>query len=486
MNYGNSSTGFRIAASVGIIILMLGVAIAISISANSTMNDQIDIMTNFNIPLEKTIIRMDDLQKEQGLVMSNYLRLSNFGDSASLQASESEFYSNSNLITNEITRAKDIVTMGYANLPQSYINPPPDAILSKLSKIESLNSEYSQLAAAVFSAPQRTGVKELALFSDSLDTRQKMLQTEQESLLNEMNLANQNINVTVDENKQKFLTLEIVIITAVGIISLTSSHFVNQINKDLVQEVIKKTRSLQKANDKLRKMSLLKDEFISEASHELKSPLSPIYGFAELAKCGDIGKEEALSGIVKQARQIEEVANKILDVAKIENNMLHLHTEEYNLTDSVTEISEYSRSHLSKGVSLELELEANVIVEADRIRVAQVIRNLLNNAIKFTSSGKITIRLRSVDGLAEVSVSDSGAGIHPDILPDLFGKFVTKSHGKENLGGSGLGLYISKRIVEAHNGTILGFNNPDHGATVIFSIPMIHAESRVLKREVLN
>lgn len=487
MKYQKASNGFRIGASVGIIILMLGIAIALSISTTYTFSNQMRIVTDFNTPLEKTMIQMSDIQKNQETSSDDAIRSLQIKDMHGFQLSENEFLDYNNLMNNQIMQAKNIIKIGMDTLPQEYVGSQFNLTLTKMADIEELNTEYEQMASNIFQASDKIDNAKLDTLAENLRIKGEVLYAKQNDLLIYTESSYQNIETAVDENKQKSLTLEIIIITAAGIISLTSGYFVNQINRDLAYEVIKKTKSLQKANEKLRRLNMLKDEFISEASHELKSPLNPIYGFVELAKCGDMDKEEALSGIAKQAHQIEEVANKMLDLGKIDNNRLQISIEKFNLNTLISDISEAARLSVNENVSIKTELQGNIEVEADKVRIGQVIRNILNNAIKFTHRGSILITSSlNNDNMVEVRVIDTGIGIHQEILPKIFNKFATKSHKRENLDGNGLGLYMCRGIIDAHDGNIKAYNNPDGGATILFSIPITHHKNNKFQKSLFN
>ena len=128
-------------------------------------------------------------------------------------------------------------------------------------------------------------------------------------------------------------------------------------------------------------------------------------------------------------------------------------------------------------------------VEADRIRIGQVIRNLINNALKFTEAGiiQVTTQYDLEKNLVEVIVSDSGSGIHPDILPNLFNKFATRGPKTESWKGNGLGLYLCRGIINAHGGRIFAYNNKETGATIKFTIPIMrHLSARELHQKIMN
>ncbi|MDE1830177.1 MAG: HAMP domain-containing histidine kinase [Thaumarchaeota archaeon] len=475
MIYQKASTGFRIGASVGIIILMLGIAVAISASANAVITDQTKIITNFDEPLEKTFVQVNDIQKNKENILDDAIKFLQAKDMSGFQLTKDEFGISEGLMINELTQSSDLINMGANTLPLEYLDPNPNLTLTKIDGIERLNAAYDQSAHDLFALSDVSDKSKLNKRVNDLKDKETSLDEKQTVLLADIESSYQNIGTSIDQNKQRFLMLEIIIIASVGVISLASGHFVNQINKDLVHEVFTRTKSLQKANEKLQKLNILKDEFINEASHELKSTLNPIYGFVELAKCGDMDKEEALAGIAKQARQIEEVANKMLDLGKIDNNRLQLFIEKFDLNNLISEIVDVAKINLKEDVSIVRDLSESLEVEGDRVRIGQVIRNILNNAIKFTRKGRILVCTSNDGTNAEIEITDTGIGIHPDILPRLFNKFVTKSHKRENLEGSGLGLYICKGIIDAHMGKIHAHNNHDHhGATISFSIPLTH------------
>jgi signal transduction histidine kinase len=216
--------------------------------------------------------------------------------------------------------------------------------------------------------------------------------------------------------------------------------------------------------------------FINIAAHELKTPIMPILGYSEILQ-EDIGERKEIKGIIYNAKRLDQLAGNILEGAKIENQILQLDKKEFNLKDILTDIIEDYNNLLtvkgSKDVILRYEPK-DILIVADKGRVGRVISNLLNNAIKFTSSGQITISTTELkpnddDGTVEIQViiKDAGTGLPPTILPKLFTKFVSTDSG-----GTGLGLFVSKNIVEAHGGKIQAQNNPNgKGALFSFTIP---------------
>ena len=232
-------------------------------------------------------------------------------------------------------------------------------------------------------------------------------------------------------------------------------------------------------------------EFIAIAAHELRNPIQPILGISEIlhSKSENSKNNEYLKVIVRNAKKLKQLSEDLLDVAKIESHSLQLHKEYFNLNEILLNaiadlnnknIKEFENSLKLESVLILVSKEEDVFINADKSRIIQVVFNLLNNAIKFTdidklkeggSKGQITITVdKKGNDHVVVSIKDTGKGIDSEILPRLFTKFVTKSKG-----GTGLGLFISKNIIESHGGRIWAENNRDgeKGATFGFSLPFV-------------
>src|SRR5215211_1736699 len=271
------------------------------------------------------------------------------------------------------------------------------------------------------------------------------------------------------------------------------NFMVNSIKK-YVNKQNELTKKLKDANEELKNNDRLKDEFINVAAHELRSPIQPILGLSQFLRSNkgrenssgtsssnsaamSIEKEkELLDVIVRNSNRLRQLAEDILDVAKIEGGSLILKKEKFNLKEMITEIlSDYEQKIKNrKNIKLSYESQEKdaIIIEADRSRMCQVVYNLLNNAIKFTTEGSITViveRKDNDDNFILVSIRDTGTGIDSEMLPKLYTKFATKSE----TGGTGLGLFISKSIIERHGGKMWAENNSDgKGATFAFSLPI--------------
>jgi signal transduction histidine kinase len=234
--------------------------------------------------------------------------------------------------------------------------------------------------------------------------------------------------------------------------------------------------------EKLKETDKMKDEFINIAAHELRTPIQPILGLTQflLSKTKNIKDHELLDVVVRNAKRLLRLTDEILDVTKIESHSLKLSKEQFNLNDviknAINDIA--TNKEESNNLKLLFQSEEDIFIEADRTRLTQVISNLLSNAVKFTKEegGTITITAEKKDTQVIVKIKDTGTGIDPEILPRLFSKFASKSE----RGGTGLGLFIAKNIVEAHGGEIWAKNNADRkGATFSFSLQLSEEQQQL-------
>jgi signal transduction histidine kinase len=282
-------------------------------------------------------------------------------------------------------------------------------------------------------------------------------------------------------NSQKNFSILIVIIIgslAIGIayLVLTWNRRLKTIVNTRTAEVKKANKQLVSAYEQLKGHDKMQRDFINIAAHELRTPIQPILTLTDAlrSKIKDTEKNEILDVILRNARRLQRLTEDILDVTKIESRTLELHKERFNLKDILSNLIQDYRSQIEKKDNNEQNLKIlyepgndNVFINADKIRITQVISNLINNSLKFTKLGKISITSKNNYSHVIVSVKDTGIGIDPEIMPKLFSKFATKS-----FSGTGLGLFISKAIVEAHDGRIWAENNSDgKGATFSFSLP---------------
>ena len=224
--------------------------------------------------------------------------------------------------------------------------------------------------------------------------------------------------------------------------------------------------------EELKRTDSMQREFINIASHEMKTPTQAIMGFSEMLDQYPDRRVEMTEAIKRNAKRLHKLTNDILDVSRIESQNLRLNKEKVNINEKISNVVNDIKNQIRNPDKLQivfLNLKEPIYVEADKIRLYQVIANLLSNAIKFTKEGTISIKAQLKDNNEiAIMVKDPGVGIDNDVMPRLFTKFATRSDV-----GTGLGLYISKNIIEAHGGRMWAANNPDgKGATFGFSLPL--------------
>jgi two-component system, OmpR family, sensor histidine kinase VicK len=282
-------------------------------------------------------------------------------------------------------------------------------------------------------------------------------------------------------------------------------------------------KQLKDAYQKVENTNAMQREFINVAAHELRTPVQSVLGYTELLleDEGDERKKLSLAAIVRNSEKLQKLASDILDIARIESNTFQLNKKSLDLNSAISNIVKDNEKRLEqhkarditgllsnvnannnknnsndKAMQTKLVFKSKVkegediFVQADEEKLAQVICNILDNAFKFTDSyGSITVTLEKQEAQSQlrigehteqtqrqaiITIKDTGTGIDSQILPRLFSKFATKSHR-----GTGLGLYISKNIVESHGGRILAENNTDgKGATFTITLPLLNKEQQ--------
>jgi signal transduction histidine kinase len=227
--------------------------------------------------------------------------------------------------------------------------------------------------------------------------------------------------------------------------------------------------------EKLKEHDKMQKEFINIAAHELRTPTQSILGYAEILEMESERSRQLANPILRNAIRLQRLTGDILDVTRIESQTLRLNKEEFDLNQVISNVIKDFKSQIdSEKIKLVYEYSRvnNIIVNADKNRLNQVISNLISNSIKFSQGEwgiiSITTKKEQDSKTVTINVKDTGKGIDPEIIPRLFTKFATKSET-----GTGLGLFISKSIVEAHGGRIWAENNKDgKGATFYFTLPV--------------
>ena len=260
----------------------------------------------------------------------------------------------------------------------------------------------------------------------------------------------------------------------------------NTVITDLT-EIHEVRRKMEKAAEEIKKAFQMKEEFIRIAAHELRTPIQPILLSAELARNDPAYHEKAWDIVVKEAKRLKRLANDILDVSRLEGGNLSYDMRKVRAREIIDQISYYARMGIQanmKGESVTVVTRLDckggdgqdIELYLDAGRIIQALENVIANSIKFTDKGEITIETRvlAYKRLFEIKISDTGDGISKEMLHLLFSKFATKGSGNHvNKQGTGLGLFISRSIVQAHGGDIFGYNNEDgKGATFVIRLPI--------------
>lgn len=285
-------------------------------------------------------------------------------------------------------------------------------------------------------------------------------------------------DLVVQQRNFAILGMIIIISSAIGIFFVITYW-----NKGLRKVVYIQTKELQETTKKLTYHDKLQKEFIDIAAHEFRTPIQSVLGYSEMIHANLKNFDQYFDKIIRNAKRLEKLTEDVLDVSRIEGKNLQLSKSYFDLNQTIKQVIEdHQKEALNKEVQIIFDSKKNIpaTVYADEARLQQVIDNLLSNAINFTQNGTIMITAyrAQVDTKGEidesdrestvVEIRDTGTGINSEMLPRLFDKFATRS-----MSGTGLGLYISKSIVDSHDGKIWAYNNKDgKGATFTFTLPI--------------
>jgi len=387
------------------------------------------------------------------------------------------------------------------------IQNPTGSIKRAYDLIRSAEKEVLRIFSSIHAFRRQVRLGIMHLFKDALERgiRVRILipadQNEVIQIVNEVNLVLPQLDIgSVDKSLEGTVGIlvvdrkeSLIIETkddlkdssydAAGLASYSNSKPIALAYASIFDSLWKQTELHQKLSnmyEQLKTHDRMQKEFINIAAHELRTPIQPILGLTgELLRSNNsrhrrsaAEQDELLDVIMRNAKRLHRLADDILDVTKIESESLNIKKEWFNLNDVIANIVKKSQ----QGDLIKLVYQPrDIFIEADKARIAQVVSNILNNAVKFTitkvnEEGNATININAEkvdDGQTLVSIKDTGISIDPGIMPRLFEKFASKSYQ-----GTGLGLYICKSIIEAHGGKIWAENNADgKGATFSFTLP---------------
>ena len=434
-----------------------------------------------NVTQGSNITIQSNMSKFEGKVFTT-IDLAKLGDFLQKELSP-EFASNVGLIDKNgvilYSKNRNVVGKNYLN-PEFQDLIPPE-----------IKNEYNNILAT--SLTGGSGLRDIS-FNDNMTTIAYQPITLDGEFLWSLYISTphslaSNVGYLINQQKN-FSTIVIIV---VGSMAFGIAFLILSWNKRLEGAVESRTVQIKKTNESLTESNSLlasankqleihdnmQKEFINVAAHELRTPIMPILGEAELIE-NDISdsdyakvSKEQISSIIRNAKRLDRLAADILDVTNIEGKSLKLNKASFDIDEILSElVTEYSRqieSDFAKNKKLKISYEPiHVKIFADKYRITQVVSNIINNAIKFTDEGIITIVGNVNSTELSVQISDTGKGIDREIISRLFDKFVSRSEQ-----GTGLGLFISKNIIESHGGTITGFNQENGtGATFIFTLPL--------------
>lgn len=248
------------------------------------------------------------------------------------------------------------------------------------------------------------------------------------------------------------------------------------------KQVEETNTKLESANEKLKSLDKLKTEFVSLASHQLRSPLTAIKGYASMLMDGDYGEmskeaKEAIDRMYQSSKNLTIVVEDLLNVTKIESGGMKFEMAPFDLSIIVEdEAKDFSIAAEKKGLKLNFEKDNNAsfMVNGDKEKIRQIIINFIDNSVKYTKEGSLNISIKNKDNKVVFCVKDTGMGMTQEIKDSLFQKFARGDGARMNTTGTGLGLYLAKQIVEAHKGRVwVESEGPNKGSAFFMELEAI-------------
>lgn len=251
--------------------------------------------------------------------------------------------------------------------------------------------------------------------------------------------------------------------------------------KKYAEDLAKANEELSKANEELKSLDRMKDEFLSNVSHEFKTPLTSIRGYSQLVLDGTLGdindqQKKAMDTVIRNSDRLRRLVDSLLYLSRAQVGRMRYYFEKLQLAELINNcVHDQLLQAKNKGISLQTDIEDVPPVRGDKDKLTDVLTNLIDNALKFTSEhGRVTVSARKISEGVHIEVKDTGIGIPADHIPQLFQRFYqVDSSASRRYGGTGLGLYISRTIVEAHGGKIWIESEEGKGTTVHVELPQL-------------
>jgi signal transduction histidine kinase len=232
-----------------------------------------------------------------------------------------------------------------------------------------------------------------------------------------------------------------------------------------------KITELQKKYQKLKSLEDREEEFVSSKANQITEPLQDILEYAKLAKLGQMDPNEALEGVLRVAKKLQNVTTVVLDTNRVTNDSLTLSKKNLNINEIISDVIDSTKS-VAVTVPIRVGLDHDIEIPVDRVRLSQVIQTILNNSIKYTKTGHIKVEsfVAHQQNLFIIRINDTGKGIPKEILSKIFDKEITGNRKDGN--DTKLSLYLCQGIIEAHGGKITTKNNEGVGCTFTITLPI--------------
>ncbi len=281
------------------------------------------------------------------------------------------------------------------------------------------------------------------------------------------------VRIFLSENLQEQL-INIGLLTLVIVVSI---FLIRSIHKEVLQreKIEKLAIELERANERLKELDNLKSEFVSLASHQIRGPIAAIKGYASEILEGDFGElpkhlESPMKTVFHSCESLANIVEDFLNISRIEQGRMKYELSEFVIGDIVAQVLEELKPTFDqKGLAVEKMIDDGIMVKADKGKIKQIINNIIDNSIKYTPKGGISVRLEKNDGNALITVKDTGIGINPKTIPKLFQKFSrAEDAAKANIMGTGLGLYVASQMIKAQGGHIWVESDGDGKGSTFF------------------
>lgn len=253
-----------------------------------------------------------------------------------------------------------------------------------------------------------------------------------------------------------------------------------------VKELLALNERLRHQNEQLQELDRRRAKFFSVVSHDLRTPFTPIRGYIDLVRDGAMGElndkqQHALGIVTENLGNALRLLDDLLDLSKLQANGITLSMALFSIQELLDEVARNGKTYVEKNdVEFKVDLPPDLpLIQGDRGRIRQVVLNLLNNAAKFTDQGSITLAAIADEDHITIQIKDTGAGLLPEEIPQVFDKFWESETIRSSGLGTGLGLAISRHLVQAHHGEIWLESEKDVGTTVSFTIPVAKMKDKL-------